>query len=373
MQTVTRAGPPRLSPYLLAGLTLGLRAQEPVRPAAEQPVPLQPLAQQTRRLEAALGYLGQPLPPADRSAINDAIAMSDEPAAVARLQEVLDRHVLAGVHISPESRVKVAQGSARPELVQGGTRLFLVKVLNDAHVTAPLTVQSPNSGRVYIQGRGSPEPRMVLTDKDARERWAELSIYTESPMRARLSGLAIEYAILQVYSRDVGQRSAIISFNVGQGIAGHRLPQQHRRAVHGRAGASRCVCACSTSTASRRPASFLVRDDAARIYPNIAKRLAPDFFFQPQVYRADGQTIDLPAGAFTSTCRAVLNTCRKRNACRCRDRRRCSSGWRAGSIRRATAGTRATITSTRPAARTTKTRPRGCCRKTCGRRSTARR
>ena len=113
----------------------------------QQPVPLQPLAQQTRRLEAALGYLGQPLPPADRSAINDAIAMSDEAAAVARLQEVLDRHVLAGVHISPESRVKVTPGSARPELVQGGTRLFLVKVLNDAHVTAPLTVQSPNSGR----------------------------------------------------------------------------------------------------------------------------------------------------------------------------------------------------------------------------------
>ena len=46
-------------------------------------------------------------------------------------------------------------------------------------------------------------------------------------------------------------------------------------------------------------ASFLVRDDAARIYPNISKRLAPDFFFQPQVYRADGETIDLPAGAFT--------------------------------------------------------------------------
>ena len=75
------------------------------------------------------------------------------------------------------------------------------------------------------------------------------------------------------------------------GIAGHRLPQRHRRAVHGRAGASRCACACWTSTASRRRPSFLVRDDAARIYPNIAKRLAPDFFFQPQVYRADGETI----------------------------------------------------------------------------------
>ena len=38
---------------------------------------------------------------------------------------------------------------AVPELVQGGTRLFLVKVLNEAGVTAPLAVQSPNSGRVF--------------------------------------------------------------------------------------------------------------------------------------------------------------------------------------------------------------------------------
>ena len=36
-------------------------------------------------------------------------------------------------------------------------------------------------------------------------------------MRQRLSGLALEYAILEIYSRDAGQRSAKISFNVGQG------------------------------------------------------------------------------------------------------------------------------------------------------------
>ena len=47
---------------------------------------------------------------------------------------------------------------------QGGTRLFLVKVLNDAGVTAPLAIQSPNVGNVYIRGGGSPEPKKVLTD-----------------------------------------------------------------------------------------------------------------------------------------------------------------------------------------------------------------
>jgi hypothetical protein len=54
---------------------------------------------------------------------------------------VLDSHVLAVVAINPESRVSVTAGLARRELVEAGTRLFLVKVLNDAGVTAPLTVE----------------------------------------------------------------------------------------------------------------------------------------------------------------------------------------------------------------------------------------
>ena len=202
---------------LFVALTLGLRAQEHVHTTTAEPVALQPLAQQIRRLETALAYLGQPLPPADRKAFDEAIAMSDAAAAVSRLQEILDRYVIATVHINPESRVKVEQGAARPDLLQGGTRLFLVKVVNEAGVTAPLTVQSPNSGRVFIQSRGVPEAPKELTDVQVRERWADVSLYTASPMRPRLSGLGVEYLILQIYSRDRGQRSAVVAFNVGQG------------------------------------------------------------------------------------------------------------------------------------------------------------
>jgi hypothetical protein len=46
--------------------------------AAQTPgVALQPLAQQVRRLEEALNYLGQPFLPADHDAINRAIANPD--------------------------------------------------------------------------------------------------------------------------------------------------------------------------------------------------------------------------------------------------------------------------------------------------------
>jgi hypothetical protein len=43
----------------------------------------------------------------------------------------------------------------------------------------------------------------------------------------------------------------------------------------------------------------VIRDRLDRIYPLPAKRQAPDFFFQPQIYRADGETVQLPAGYYT--------------------------------------------------------------------------
>ena len=302
MNPSTRPPISALLVVVLTGLSLTLRAQQAhVHPILE--VPLQPLAQQARRLESALRFLGQPLPAVDHQTINDVIAMADERAAVARLQQVLDVYVLASVHINPESRVRVEQGAARPHLVQGGTRLFLVKVINEAGVTAPLAVQSPNIGRVYIPSRGGvgvAEPPKELTDVHVRERWADISVYTQPPMRPRLSGLGIEYVILQVSSRDAGQRSALISFNVGQGTQdiGFRNDVEILFTV---APAHPVRVRVQDENGHPTTAAFLVRDGANRIYPNISKRLAPDFYFQPQVYRADGGTIALPAGAFTVT------------------------------------------------------------------------
>src|SRR5260370_40544465 len=48
-------------------------------------------------------------------------------------------------------------------------------------------------------------------------------------------------------------------------------------------------------------AAFTIRDALGRLYPNPAKRLAPDLFFQPQVYRENGDTILVPAGSYTVT------------------------------------------------------------------------
>ncbi len=273
-----------------------LLAQEPL--VTHAPVPLQPLAQQVRRLETALNYLGQPLLAADQKVINDAIADADEIAAVRGVERVLDKYALAVIEINPESRVKVEQGSAKPEVVESGTRLFLVKVVNQARVTAPLKVTSANSGNVYITSNGASAPPLRLTPHDAQEKWANISIYDKPPMRQRLSGLGMEYQILEVYSRDAGQRSAVLQFDVGQ--TSQDLGFRSEIMVLFTALPARAVTVrVRDENGQPSVASLVVKDRYNRIYPNLSKRLAPDFPFQPQVYRFDGEDLRLPEGYYT--------------------------------------------------------------------------
>src|SRR5262245_23966227 len=100
-------------------------------------VEFQPLAAQARRVLEALEYLGEPFSSADKVALERATASPGD-GSVESLQEILDARVLFAVHIDPSRRVHVAQGLAKPELVEGGWRQFLVKVANEAGVTDPL-------------------------------------------------------------------------------------------------------------------------------------------------------------------------------------------------------------------------------------------
>jgi len=270
-----------------------------VSPTLPRPhVPLQPLAQHARRIETTLTYLGQPLAPDDRRQIDDALAVTDEEEGVQQIQGALDKYTLAIVRINPESRVSVDVGPARPELVESGTRLFLVKVLNEANVTAPLRVESPNNGDVFIKSDGSPAPNAALTARDVRERWASISLYDKRPMLRRLSGLPVEYVILEVFSRDRGQRSAQLAFNVGQGT--QDVGYRNDISILFTALPARSVpLRVRDENGKPAVASFLIRDEFGRLYPNQSKRLAPDFPFQPQVYRSDGESVRLPEGTYT--------------------------------------------------------------------------
>ena len=261
-------------------------------------MPLQPLALQVRQLEEALNFLGQPLSPPTTAVSTKPSPSPDEAAAVAQLQSILDAWSLVTVDINPEGRVKVEQGAAKPELIEAGARLFLVKVVNNGHVTAQLNVESPHSGNVWVRSTGDSAPPIKLSPRDAADRWADISLYQRPPMRTRLSGLALEYAILAIQSRDAGQRAAKIAFNVGQGS--QDIGFRNDVSIVFNALPSRAITfRVKDENGQPAMASFVIRDRQNRLYPNPAKRLAPDFFFQPQIYRADGESVQLPAGYYT--------------------------------------------------------------------------
>lgn len=121
------------------------------------------------------------------------------------------------MNINPESRVKAAQGPAAPWLVQNGWTVFLVKVHNEAGVTAELQATSPNAEPIYKQSTSSAEPKKSIRSTENTERWMDLAMFRDRPLKRELSGLAVEYRIIQVYSRDAGKREAKFSFNIGQG------------------------------------------------------------------------------------------------------------------------------------------------------------
>lgn len=84
---------------------------------------------------------------------------------------------------------------------------MLVKVVNRAGVQSKLRVDSPNA---------RPIPHGPKDDID--NRWLALSMYDGRPLNGNLSGLELEYRIVQLSSTTVGNRKARLEFNAG--IAG---------------------------------------------------------------------------------------------------------------------------------------------------------
>lgn len=267
-------------------------------------VELQPLAAQVKRVIDALDYLGAPLSASERQALEAAMANSDSAASSEAIQRILDPYCLVGLNINPEMRVKAAQGPAQPEILADGWRTFLIKVQNDAGATAELRVVSPQAQSVHDSpGKKTPSDEYYrkgdLSAKSLRQeqRWLDLETFGKQPLKRELSGLALEYRVLSLYSRDAGQREAKLAFNVGQGtqdlgfrsevdILFHSLP------------AHAVKFQVLDEDAQPTTAMFIIRDPQGRVYPSQAKRLAPDFAFHPQVYRGDGETLLLPAGDY---------------------------------------------------------------------------
>jgi hypothetical protein len=385
----------------------------------------QPLLAQVQRLDQALSFLGQPLPEEARK-ILAGLKPSDGDKAVAEVQRLLDGRCLAAVETGPEGVSKVTAGTRPVELVEQGWRACLVKVVNRAGATGMLRADSPSAQPVP----NGPKDKVA-------ERWMMLMPHTAQPLLPNLSGLGLEYTVLQVYSRDAGDRNAVLDFRLegGQGAGKAFLAREwdftkgpdgwvaenqseldaktgklivkslgedpfitapvvtprgklslrfwanfekggmaqifwwtrsrrypdggHQKSIQIEPGAGKEYVVDFTAedelagiridpgsekgliqfdwirlsredkpagphsraeiTFQARPsvpvtfkvaefdgtpctAAFLIRDKEGRVYPAQAKRLAPDFFFHPQVYRATGETVRLPAGKYAVLC-----------------------------------------------------------------------
>lgn len=308
----------------------------------------QPLVAQAIRVGEALSFLGSALPAEALEELEELKNLPYTQESVKKVQNILDPFCLAEIEINPESRVKVLHGHAEPILMQDGWTTFLLKVYNQANITAVLEAESPNSLPVLHGSSNAPRTleKNILTSSQLEDRFLEIQMYRERPMKKNLSGLGLEYMIIQIYSRENGQREAKLGFNVGQGTQdiGFRntidilfdikpavkvyfdvKDEDHKPSI-----ASFIVTDGIDRLSKRGPDSYFPQDyrlalAMARhweeplsqnkdqkvseenkligIYPLPSRRLAgrdtfPDFFFQPQVYRMDGEYINLPPGKY---------------------------------------------------------------------------
>jgi hypothetical protein len=310
---LVRRLPPHCVPVLFALLWASFPAEALGQQGKKLPqittVEHQPLMAQIERLIQALEFVGAPLPTEDVAQLRQLREHPDPARAVQQVQEILDRHVLFYVDINPESRVKVQLGPADPVLQEQGWRTFLVKVHNAAGVTAQLKAESPNALPVYTRASGSPDPlgrldpskgrprRELVRPADLPDRFLDILLYDSPPLRETLSGLELEYRIVQLFSRDAGKREALISFNVGQGTQDigfrNEVPVLFRCLP-----SSKVILEILDTDGRPTMASLEIRDLHGRVYPSPARRLAPDFFFHPQIYRQSGEFVRLPAGTY---------------------------------------------------------------------------
>ena len=266
-------------------------------------VDLQPLLAQVGRVIEAAEILGVPFSADERSALDVAALKSDVDASIAKIQAALDPRCLFLVTINPEMRVKVVPGAAKAELVERGWRSFFIKVVNESGTTAPLNVFSAQAQSAYSGGavQNASDRRLRGRDNtkpiDAKDGWLDLQSFDASPLLPTLSGLRVEYRIVSLYSRDAGQRDATFAFDVGQGTQDLGFRGETSVLFHA-LPAREIALRIRDERGAPTTASLLIRDKQGRVYPSPAKRLAPDFGFHPQIYRADGESIRLPDGEY---------------------------------------------------------------------------
>lgn len=295
--------PLRVALFVACGLAIatvptanGLAADLPA-PAVEG----QPLAANAARLLESLESLGSSVPENEAAEIKQAANKQD----AAQLQKLLDSRVMFAVSLSKAGGMKVTRGPAEATLQQGGFTPTVVKVMNAAAAKLPLKITSPQDGAVYSGASLGSLTRQQQTELNANEntkrdldRFLSVEMHTAAPMADKLSGLEVEYVVALVYSSVSGKREAKIGFELASGEK-EKPPRAETALTLDIRPAVPVKLSILDDDGSPTVGRLIFRDAHGRVYPPQPKRLAPDFFFQPQIYRKDGDVVLLPPGEFT--------------------------------------------------------------------------
>jgi hypothetical protein len=405
-------------------------------PAAEtfplvRAVEKQPLLAQVSRLQEALEFIGQPLKAAVREQLAAAAHQDSAAGVAAAIQSALDPLCLGAVSVQTDGSLEFTPAAITPRLIEQGWRAVLVKVSNAPGLKDALRMDSPGA-------RPLPESPPAAVP----QRWIDVEMYDRRPLNPTLSGLALEYRIVQLWAREPGNHPAQLSFKLSHtganparvdevatriwnfdadaegwqaenqcelsvrngvlriassggdpflGTTVRMPPGEKVVRVRAKVGAEAMWQLFWTTEKRRSPdpghvvsfqatrsagdwtefkfnftaedhlvgvrldpgnapgkseidsiaitdvqaagpdwastnltftvepaipvavrirdlpglpalAAFIIRDVCGQIYPLQSKRLEPDFFFQPQIYRGDGEHVPLPAGKYTITC-----------------------------------------------------------------------
>lgn len=275
----------------------------------------QPYFAGVNRALEAIASLGAPISTSDARQIA-ALSQASDGASVEAAEQILDRYTLARLSLSGDGSARVAVGGAKRILVEQGWRILLVRVENPTGRLVDINfsrgLSSPTPGHMMPGAYFSLAQRAHLMDTLQKAPLIEkmwllsqlhgttgLSFHGVDVPIILLSGFPIEYQVIQLFSRDRGQRSGGLTLSyfakdrdlflgaASQIFDFECLPTRDiPLAIHDEDGQG-CM------------ASLTIKDRQGLVYPPEAMRLAPDMFFQEHIYRADGETVRLPDGEYT--------------------------------------------------------------------------
>jgi hypothetical protein len=310
----------RRSFLILTGAFVGVRFCPALDSESIQVAPQPYFAGVNRALEA-LAKLGAPIAAADAQRIA-VLARQGDSAAVDAAEKILDTYTLARLSIDPDGTGRVEMGGAQRTLVEQGWRMFLVRIANPGGRTDNMSFASESQGPGSMMS-GTSAPRDSMGDRlnkgpVIKKLWLMSQLYEAGPVVIRgipgrgsnatvrrravkaiqLSGISVEYRIIELFSRDSGRRSDRFSIYAFPKSGGYPYDSGHRELDFD------CLPSRTVSLAVRDGdgrgcvASLAIKDRHDRVYPPRAMRVAPDLYFQPQIYRGDGETILLPDGEY---------------------------------------------------------------------------